>query len=284
MSALIRSLMLLLALAPAAAPAGFDHGHGAWDRLLAEHVIWVRDGVASRVDYAGFQRDREALQAYLGALSAVGPEAFAGWSRDRRLAFLINAYNAFTVALILTEYPDLESIKDLGGLFSSPWKQRFFTLLGEKRHLDWIEHERIREPGVYDEPRIHFAVNCASIGCPALRPEAYVAGRLDAQLEDSTRRFLADRTRNRYHPETDTLRVSSVFDWYAQDFQRGWNGADSVREFLAGYAGQLADRPAHQARIRAQQTGLDYLDYDWALNDLATLPSTATDGPAPGSP
>lgn len=267
-----RTLALLLLLGPATALAAFDHSHAAWDRLLAEHVIWVRDGVASRADYAGFQGDREALQAYLGELSAVTPEQFQGWSRDRRLAFLINAYNAFTVELILTEYPGIDSIKDLGGWFSSPWKQRFFSLLGEQRHLDWIEHERIRAPGVYNEPRIHFAVNCASIGCPALRPEAFTAPRLDAQLQDGTERFLADRRRNRYLPEDDTLEVSSIFDWYAEDFQQGWQGIDSVREFLAGYAEQLADAPEHRSRIRAQETGLDHLDYDWALNDTATLP------------
>ena len=281
MSALARVLSLLLALAPAALPAAFDHTHAAWDRLLSEHVVWVRGGVASRVDYAGFQRDRTALQGYLAALSAVRPETFQGWSRDRRLAFLINAYNAFTVELILTGYPDIDSIKDLGGFFSSPWKQRFFTLLGGRRHLDWIEHERIREPGVYDEPRIHFAVNCASIGCPALRPEAFVAERLDAQLADSTGRFLADRTRNRYEPETDTLRVSSIFDWYAEDFERGWRGIDSVREFLAAHAVRLADGPEHRARIRAGRTDLGYLAYDWALNDTATLPAAAAHRSAP---
>ncbi len=262
---------MLLLLGPATALAAFDHGHAAWDRLLAEHVSWVRGGVASRVDYAGLQRDREALQAYLGELSAVSPEQFQGWSRDQRLAFLINAYNAFTVELILTEYPEIDSIKDLGGWFSSPWKQRFFTLLGEERHLDWIEHERIRAPGVYNEPRIHFAVNCASIGCPALRPDAFTAQRLDAQLQDSTERFLADRTRNRYAPEDNALEVSSIFDWYAEDFERGWLGIDSVRGFLAGYAEQLADAPEHRSRIQARETGLDYLDYDWELNDTATL-------------
>ncbi|MGD8911013.1 MAG: DUF547 domain-containing protein, partial [Chromatiales bacterium] len=94
-----------------------------------------------------------------------------------------NPYNAFTIELILTKYPGIESIKELGGLFRSPWKRRFFTLLGERRHLDNLEQDMIRAFGVFDEPRIHFALNCASIGCPMLRNEAYVAERLDLQLE-----------------------------------------------------------------------------------------------------
>ena len=266
-------LMTLALMLPASSPAtaAFDHRHAAWTELLQEHVVWVGDGVATRVDYRGFREDRTRLQSYLESLSAVSLARFQSWSRDRRLAFLINAYNAFTVELILTEYPGLDSIRDLGGLFSSPWKKRFFTLLGERRHLDEIEHQMIREPGVYNEPRIHFAVNCASIGCPALRPEAFVAERLEAQLEDSTARFLADRSRNRYDPATDTLEVSSIFDWYEEDFRRGWLGVNSVREFLARYADQLADDPEHRSRIRAQATDLQHLEYDWALNDTATL-------------
>lgn len=113
------------------------------------------------------------------------------------MAFLINAYNAATVALILTRYPELDSIKELGSLLRSPWKRRFVDLLGARRSLDDIEHELLREAPDFAEPRIHFAVNCASLGCPALRPEAYEAERLEAQLADQTRRFLRDRSRNR---------------------------------------------------------------------------------------
>lgn len=246
----------------------FDHG--AWDALLGRHVAWVSDGTASRVDYTGFQSDVEDLDAYLAALSDVPLQEFATWDGAQRLAFLVNAYNAFTVRLVLTRYPDLDSIKDLGSLFSSPWKQRFFTLLGEQRHLDDIEHGLIRPPGAYDEPRIHFALVCAAIGCPALRDEAFVADRLDQQMEDSLVRFLSDRSRNRYNPDTGTLAVSKLFDWYEEDFSRGDHGFKSVRDLLARYAHLLADRGPDRDRIRRGQAEIRYLAYDWRLNALST--------------
>lgn len=264
-----RTLMMIAILMTAAPPAdaAFDHAHGAWNDLLRRHVVWIRDGAASEADYAGFQKDREALEAYLQTLSAVTRTEFDAWTKDQQLAFLINAYNAFTVALILTKYPDLKSIKDLGSFFSSPWKKEFFVLLGEKRHLDWVEHDMIRKPGVYDDPRIHAAVNCASIGCPALRDEAFTAENLDAQLEDNMRRFLSDRTRNRYIPETGKLAVSKIFDWYGGDFNKGYRGIASLKSFFARYADLLADTPEDREAIRAGKAKIDFMDYDWGLND-----------------
>jgi Protein of unknown function, DUF547 len=128
-------------------------------------------------------------------LSAAKQAQFEAWTRNQRMAFLINAYNAFTVEKILTRYPDIGSIWDFGKIFGNPFK--FFSLFGQPFTLDRIEHGMPRKPGAYDDPRVHFAVNCASVGCPMLREEAYVAERLDAQLEQQTRRFLSDRSRNR---------------------------------------------------------------------------------------
>lgn len=262
-------LALALTLVPLSASAAFDHSHAAWTALLREHVRLLDGGKASQVDYAAIARQRSALQVYLDSLSAVPPASFAAWSRGQRLAFLINAYNAFTVELIVRSDPGLRSIRDLGNIvFNSPWKRRFFSLLGEQRSLDWVEHETIRQPGAYDDPRIHFAVNCASVGCPMLREEAFVGERLDAQLEQQTRRFLGDRSRNRFDPATATLRVSQIFDWYEQDFRAGYRGISSLRQFLAAYADLLADGRGEQAMIRAQQVGIDYLEYDWALNGV----------------
>ncbi len=260
-------IVALIASAPAA--ADFDHQHSTWDRLLKAHVKWIQDGAASVVDYAGFQKDRETLGRYLNQLSGVSMDTFQTWNKDRQLAFLINVYNAFTVELILTEYPDLESIKELGSFLTSPWKKKFFTLLGEKRHLDWVEHDMIRQDGLYNDPRIHAAVNCASIGCPALRDEAFIAERLDRQLEDQMRRFLRDESRNRYNPKTGKLEVSKIFDWYREDFNRGWMGYDSLQDFFANYADLLADKPAHVDKIKNRQVEITFLDYDWALNDLS---------------
>jgi hypothetical protein len=230
-------------------------------------VVVAQSGGSSRVDYSGFLADQGALQTYLGALSSVTPTEYRDWTREQKLAFLINAYNAFTVKLVLTRYPDLKSIKDLGSLLKSPWKKEFFSLLGVERSLDDLEHGLIRAPGAFDEPRIHFAVNCASVGCPMLRDEAYVAERLDAQLEDAVRRFLGDRSRNRYDSASATLEVSRIFDWYKADFEKVNRGITSVAHFLARYADIIAHGASPRAVIRQGQARIRYLDYDWALND-----------------
>jgi hypothetical protein len=268
-----RRRQLLLAAAalpllprPARAQA-LDHSHAAWTALLKRHVVLLRGGQASQLRYAGMAADRSALQAYLASLSAVDAAAFAGFGKAQQMAFLINAYNAFTVELVLTRYPQLKSIKNLGSLLSNPWKPKWIALLGQTLSLDDIEHGRLRERGRYDDPRIHFAVNCASIGCPMLREEAFVADRLDAQLAEQTRRFLADRTRNRWDAARGRLMVSKIFDWYGGDFKLGHQGIASLQGFLAAHADLLADAPAERARIRDPQVDIGFLDYDWALND-----------------
>lgn len=244
----------------------FDHSHGLLNRLLQEHVHWDEKGVASSVDYSTFQRQQSELDEYLAELSDVPLTIYNGWQKSQELAFLINAYNAFTIKLILSEYPDLDSIKDLGSFFSSPWKKTFFKLLGSERSLDEIEHAMIRQPGAFDDPRIHASVVCASIGCPGIRDEAFVADKLDEQLEDSLRRFLSDRSRNRYNAEADRLEISKIFDWYGDDFI-GYRGHPSMSAFLGEYAELLTDEKESQLRIKAGDTLLEFLDYDWRLND-----------------
>lgn len=271
----MRRAVLLVASLLLAAPAwAFDHTHAAWDALLAKHVQPVDGGKASQVRYAGFARDRAALAGYLAEVAKVTQAEFAGWTRTQQMAFLINAYNARTVELILTRYPDLKSIRDLGNIvFNSPWKKRFFTLFGQAAHLDQLEHEMLRKPGVYDEPRVHYAVNCASIGCPMLREEAFVDARLDAQLEEQARRFLADRTRNRYNAATGRLEVSPIFKWFREDWASGYRGIGSAgpvtspERYFARYADLLADRPEHRRLVAEGRAPIDYLDYDWSLND-----------------
>lgn len=255
------------ALPAQAQPSGFDHGHAAWTALPRKHVRLVRGGQATQVAYAGFKADRAALKAYLDSLSAVGESSFAAFGRAQQMAFLINAYNAFTVELILTRWPKLESIKDLGSLLQSPWKPKWVPLLGGKVSLDDIEHAMLRQRGRYDDPRVHFAVNCASIGCPALREEAFDAARLDAQLDEQALRFMSDRTRNRYDAAAGRLQVSKIFDWFGEDFRLGHRGIASLPAFLARYAEVLADAPADRERIRSGQAGIGFLDYDWKLND-----------------
>jgi hypothetical protein len=256
-------LLLAVVLLSANAHAAFDQSHSKLTALLQAHVVWINGGTASQVDYAAIKDDPSLLNEYLSEVAAVSRQEYSGFSKAQQLAFLINAYNAYTIKFILTEYPDIESIKDLGSLFSSPWKKKLFPLLGEKRSLDEIEHGMIREPGKFDDPRIHMAVNCASIGCPALRNEAYVADRLDAQLDDAVRRFLSDRSRNR--ADEKGLWVSKIFDWYAEDFEKQ---AGSVQAWLVPYANLLSDDAQTQAAVRNKSLRLHYLDYDWALNDI----------------
>jgi hypothetical protein len=246
----------------AAAP-GYDATHAAWTRLLSAHVAWNPVRTATTVDYDGFARDSAALHGYLQSLSTVTGAQFRQWSPSEREAFLINAYNAATVQLVLTRYPGLRSIKDIGGLLGSPWKQKFVPLLGKVRSLDEIEHDLLRGAPDYADPRIHFAVNCASVGCPALRPEAYLGPRLRQQLEDQTRRFLRDRTRNRYDERAGVLQVSKIFDWYGRDFD---THAGGVSAFLARYADALELDAAAGQRLRAGRMRISYLDYDWTLN------------------
>ncbi len=260
---LIRTLMLAAIMLSTGAHAAFDQGHGKLTALLNQHVVWVSDGHASQIDYAGIKDDPSMLDEYLSEVAAVTQQQYDAFSKAQQLAFLINAYNAYTIDFILTEYPNIQSIKDLGSLFSSPWKKKLFPLLGAKRSLDEIEHEMIRKPGSFDDPRIHMAVNCASIGCPALRDEAFVADRLDVQLDDSVRRFLSDRSRNR--ADEKGLWVSKIFDWYGKDFEKQ---AGSVQAWLAPYAGLLSDDEQTQAAVRNKSLRLRFLDYDWTLNDI----------------
>lgn len=263
----MRRLAAILALVAALPASAIDHSYKAWEDLLKRHVRYVQNGNASRVDYAGLARDRGQLKAVLDDWQKVTRPEFEAWTKPQQQAFLMNAYNAFTIEKILRRYPDIKSIRDYGTVFGNPWKDKFFTLFGEPSYLDFIEHETLRKPGVYDDPRVHVSVVCASIGCPMLRNEAFVADRLDAQMEDGMRRFLSDRTRNRYNPQTKKLEVSKIFDWYGKDFEKGHKGYSSVRQALSRYADLLADNPEDRSIVREQKADVVFLDYDWGLND-----------------
>lgn len=260
---------LLLALAffsTSVLAQGFDQSHKAWDALLKKHVVLLPGSNASQVRYAEFARDRAALKGYLDALSGVAEAEFRGWSKAQQMAFLINAYNAFTVELILANYP-VKSIKDIGSdLFNNRWKKKFFKLLGQDSYLDQVEHEMLRKPGAYNEPRVHFAVNCASIGCPMLREEAYTASALEAQLEEQAVRFLSDRSRNRMGGQ-GRLEVSKIFDWFKEDWSSGYQGIRSREQYFAKYAKLLSDNPEQQKLVAEGKAPISYLEYDWTLND-----------------
>jgi hypothetical protein len=246
---------VLLFWVGAALGQGFDHSHRSWDALLKKSVVPAEGGNASLVRYDAMAQDRAALKEYLDSLGRVGEAEFGAWSGPERMAFLINAYNAHTVEKILTRYPDIHSIWDFGRIFSNPFKDRFFRLFGRPFSLDDIEQDYLRKP--YREARIHYALNCASIGCPMLREEAYVPERLERQLEDQAVRFLGDRSRNRF--AGGKLELSKIFDWYGEDFE-------PRRAYFARYARVLADDPASQRLIAEGKAAFSFLEYDWSLN------------------
>ncbi|RAK65106.1 DUF547 domain-containing protein [Hymenobacter edaphi] len=234
--------------APAyAVPAGSAPvDHAAYDRLLKKHV-----NAKGLVDYRGFKADEKALNQYLAQLSNNPPAA--SWSKPEQMAYWINAYNAYTIRLILDHYP-VESIKDIGSkikipFVTTPWAAKFFSIGGEKMSLDDIEHGTLRKQ--FDDPRIHFALVCASLSCPRLRPEAYTAPRLDRQLDEQGRDFLRDPAKNKVGKTQAQL--SRYFDWYRADWEK--NG-QSVARWVNRYAATPMDADAK----------VTYLDYNWSLN------------------
>lgn len=263
---LITTLLTLASVLSVSTATAAEFDHSIWQGLLQKNVVLIKNGQASQVDYEAMLKAHTQLQQYLAQLSAVSASEFSSWPKAERLAFLLNAYNAFTVDLVLSGYPKLKSIKDLGSLIQGPWKKRFVPLLGETRSLDDIEQGMIRKPGEYNEPRIHFAANCASIGCPALRNEAYTGAKLDAQLEAATKAFLADRTRNRFNTQTNKLEVSKIFDWYKKDFEHGWHDWSSLDQFFAHYADALADTTEARNTLEEGKADVTFLEYNWNLN------------------
>ena len=246
-------LLVLLSLTTGAS-AGFDHDHTAWTALLTAHV---REG---RVDYSALHREPSALDAYLRGLEAVTSDELSGFTRDQRFAFWINAYNAYTVKLIIDHHP-VASIRKVGGLFKSPFKLTFIPLTRLRREaisLDTIENDILRKE--FADARLHAAIVCASLSCPELAARAYRAADLETQLDQAMRGFLADPGRNRWDPATRTLHLSSIFKWFDEDFKKS---GGSVLAFVRRYA-----PPAVQAGIAAGETEIRYLDYDWALNGL----------------
>lgn len=237
----------------------FDHRHQVWAAILKEFV--QVKGSESRVDYGRLKTKPAALTEYLSTLEATTQNDFEKFSRQEKLSFLINAYNALTVKLVIDHYP-VKSIKDIGGLFSSPWKKKFFSLLGRERTLDEIEHELIRPK--FDEPRIHFALVCASVGCPPLRGEPFVADQLENQLENSAINFLKDSSKNRFDAAKGKLELSSIFKWYGSDFTKIFG---SIEAFVAT---RISDLQKEQEAIRTKKVDVSYLAYDWSLNDAKT--------------
>lgn len=218
--------------------------HGIYANLLKKYV---KNGV---VDYRGFKEEESRLDEYLSVLEKTDSKTL---DRNEQFAFYINAYNAWTLKLILSGYPGVKSIKDLGSVFQSPWKKKICRIDGDILTLDDIEHKILRP--TFKDPRVHFAVNCASKGCPSLISEPYTGKDLERQLDSSAKAFINDRQKN--YLQGSTLYVSSIFKWFSEDF------ANDVIGFVSKYA---SDGLKAELTAKAGNIKIVYLDYDWSLN------------------
>ena len=245
----------------------------SWSKLLERWVVTVEEGAVSRVDYAIANKDSAELKQWLAACAQVRESAFDKWSVLHRQAFLINLYNAAMIQKILQRYPDIDSVWDFGRIFNNPFKNRFVELFGERMSLDDIEHGRLRgDPALFD-PRVHFAVNCASKGCPPLRATAFDGASLDEALDEQASIFLSDRIKNGMNLATNRLVLSPIFDWYTEDF--GLPERQGELAYLSRYADSLG---LDDDAVRALNEGsikIEWSDYDWALNDSGSLEQPA---------
>lgn len=213
--------------------------HDLWDELLKNHV-----SNSGNVNYKSLKREHKKLLDYIYILDLMKRhEAFHTLPKEEKLAYWINAYNAMTIDLILRHYP-INSIKDI----KAPWKQRHWQLGGKWYNLEEIEHDILRK---MDEPRIHFAIVCASYSCPKLQNEAFKAPKLEAQLTNATKEFLNDPERNSI--SKDELELSKIFQWFAKDFKQ--NG--SLIDFLNIYSDVEISKNAKKR----------FKDYSWHLNE-----------------
>ena len=210
--------------------------HSKWNALLQTHV-----SDNGNVNYKGFKNDEERLHDYLEYLSENQPKSSS--TKNEKLAYWINAYNAFTIKLIIDNYP-IKSIKDI----EKPWDKKFIPIGAKLLSLNHIEHEILRK---MNEPRIHFAIVCASYSCPKLKNKAYTANRLETQLTNATKGFLADKNRNEI--SENNLKLSKIFKWFVKDFTV--NG--SLIDFLNKHS---------EVKISAKAKKR-YVEYNWALNE-----------------
>ncbi|HTL12983.1 MAG TPA: DUF547 domain-containing protein [Bdellovibrionota bacterium] len=252
---LVPLALCLLWVEPASA-TGFDQSHARWSAVLS-HVV-VPNGGVTRVRYGELKRDPSALNAYLTDLSAVGLPEYQSWSRDEQAAFLVNAFNAFTLKFVADHYP-LKSIKDAGGLFKNAWTQPFFRLLGEPRSLDWIRHDCLRAH--FHDPRFSLALTLAARGGPSLAASAYTSTDLQAQLDRAANQFLATPTGGRLDAASRRILVSPLFSWYAVDFGEGDAG---LRAFLKK---RISASDQDRKLLADPKIPIRYLNFDWGLDD-----------------
>ncbi|MDY7013471.1 MAG: DUF547 domain-containing protein, partial [Cyanobacteriota bacterium] len=216
-----------------------------------------------KVDYAQLKENRTVLDRFNQSLGRVTQEAYESWTEQEKIAFLVNAYNSLTLQAIIENYPT-ESIRNIPGV----WKFLKFQVLGKPMTLDEIEHQVLRKE--FNEPRIHMALVCAAMSCPRLLQEPYLGETLDSQLDKNTRVFLDDERNFKIEPEEGKVSVSSIFDWFGQDFEPTYGTEDkftsfgskerAVLNFVSNYLEE------EQVAKIEQAENFGYLDYDWSLN------------------
>ena len=250
------------------AGAAFDQSHNDLTKVLAENV---KAGV---VDYAAIKKNPAELDKYLSQIGSISDKDYKSWPKPERMAYLINAYNAFTLKMISDFYP-VDSIRSIGarvggGIFSRKSKQWniseyekdgkkvTFKAMGRTITLDEIEHKNLRPN--FQDYRVHFALVCGALSCPPLRSEAFTGAKLDQQLDAQGRAFFADPFRNQYDAKSNSLKISKIFDWFHGDFERT---GSSVQKVAKKYL------PESQGNSLSDETKISFLEYDWSLNDKA---------------
>ena len=246
---------------------GFDHSHSLFTQVLEKNVN------SGTVNYRELQKDRQIFDEYITQLESVGGVNFASWSREQKLAYWVNAYNAFTIEVILDNYPikpskglkaklyPKNSIRQIPGV----WDKIKFNAGGMLLTLNHMEHEILRKE--FDEPRIHFAIVCASVGCPELWNHAYEANNIDQQLEAAAKRFVRDRAKVRVDLAGGALYLSKILQWFKEDFTT-FTGETKYGKYngVVSFCYQYFPRTV-QRQLKSSKLDLEWLDYDWSLNE-----------------
>jgi len=263
----------LIVSAPAAGQAASEEfRHALYDQILKEYVV---DG---HVDYARLKENRSDLDQYIALLAGLEPHVYAIWNTPAKIAFWVNAYNAITLKVILDHYPiqrvfspatfvfPANSIRQIPGA----WDRITHSVMGRPMTLDEMEHRVLRKE--FQEPRIHMALVCAAKGCPPLRSEAYEGERLEGQWEDQARRFLSDPARFRLDQRERVVRLSSIFQWFGQDFlnaygaPEGFTGHTDIERAVLAFVSRYL-KSEDQTFLKAGNYRVVYVGYDWNLNE-----------------
>lgn len=233
----------------------FASDYSSWQEFLD---IYLKDGL---VNYSAVQANPGLFNTIVSQLENVKKEEYTRWSENVKKAFWINAYNIEAIKLVLEHYPlkrslGLQALRyPANSIQQIPdvWNQEALTLLGKKVSLNYIENEMLRKE--FRDPRIHFAIVCASMGCPVLRDEPYVSDRLDSQLNDAVTKFMQDHTKFNYDAHTNTFYLSPIFKWFKEDFEKAGGSIAFIKKYIP------------QNKSFPDSGKIQWMDYDWSLNE-----------------